>query len=97
VNAPLALLADRLTRTVSVARALIATGRTVDLRGLQDGVGLLCAKTLDLHHDDSRHLLPAILELVAQIDRLSLAVRHQQERWVQQHQDAGGALARVRQ
>jgi hypothetical protein len=93
-NARLLLLADRLTRTVSVARALIATGRTVDLSGFEDGVGLLCAKTLDLHYEDSRHMLPAMLELAAQIDRLSLAVRDQQEGRGQRDMARGLAAAR---
>jgi len=98
----LLLLADRLTRTVSVARALIATGRTVDLSGFEDGVGVLCAKTLDMHRDESRPLLPAMLELAAQIDRLSLAVRDQQERRLlerrgQQRRGRGRGLAQARQ
>ncbi len=63
-------LAARLTRTVAVARALIAAGRVVDLTGLEDGVGLLCAKTLDLDRLDARQILPALLELTAQIDGL---------------------------
>jgi hypothetical protein len=92
----LLLLADRLTRTVSVARALIATGRTVDLSGFEDGVGVLCAKTLDMHREESRPLLPAMLELAAQIDRLSLAVRDQQERRGQQRRGKGRGLAQAR-
>jgi hypothetical protein len=68
----LLILAERLTRTISVARALIAAGRTVDLSGLEDGIGLLCAKTLDLQMHESRHMLPALLELMAQIDGFSL-------------------------
>jgi hypothetical protein len=81
-RARLLQLADRLTRTVSVARALIASGRTVDLNGLQDGIGLLCAKALDLPREESRQMLPAMLELGAQMDRLSLAVRDQQHRGI---------------
>ena len=63
-------LAARLTRTVAVARALTAAGRVVDLAGLEDGIGLLCAKTLDLDRPDARQILPALLELTAQIDGL---------------------------
>jgi hypothetical protein len=70
-HARLLSLADRLTRTVSVARALVASGRVVDLAGFEDGVGLLCAKTLDLQRDESRVVLPALLELSAQIDRMT--------------------------
>jgi hypothetical protein len=92
----LLLLADRLTRTMAVARALISAGRTVDLRGLEDGVGLLCAQTLDLELADSRPLLPAMLEVAAQVDRLSLAVRDQKERRARQLPGAGGLLAQAR-
>jgi hypothetical protein len=60
--------AERLTRTVAVARALIAGGRMIDLNGFEDGIGLLCAKALDLERAESRQVLPALLELLAQID-----------------------------
>jgi hypothetical protein len=70
-------LAERLTRTLSVARALIGSGRTVDLTGFEDGVGLLCAKTLDLSPDEARDVLPAMIELRAQIDRLTERIHHQ--------------------
>ena len=73
----LAHLAERLTRTVSVARALIGSGRSVDLSGLEDGVGLLCAKTLDLSPEESRDMLPAMIELRAQIDRLTARIEDQ--------------------
>ncbi len=67
-------LAERLGRTIAVARGLIAAARTVDLAGLEDGVGLLCAKALDLEREDARRLLPALLELRAQIDGLSVTI-----------------------
>jgi hypothetical protein len=47
----------------------------VDLSGIQDGIGLLCAKTLDLPRADARLLLPALHEVMAQIDSLSRALR----------------------
>jgi hypothetical protein len=71
----LALLAERLSRTLAVARALSMAGRHVDLSGIQDGIGLLCAKTLDLPRADARLLLPALHEVMAQIDSLSRALR----------------------
>lgn len=70
----LALLAERLSRTLAVARALAISGRQIDLNGIQDGVGLLCAKTLDLPRADARRLLPALHEVLAQIDSLRLAL-----------------------
>jgi len=70
----LTVLAERLSRTLAVARALASSGRQVDLGGIQDGVGLLCAKTLDLPHRDARSLLPALHELLAQMDSLRVAL-----------------------
>jgi hypothetical protein len=67
-------LASRLTRTVAVARALVAADRMVDLAGFEDGVGLLCAKALDLDRPCSRQMVPAMLELLAQIDGLSAKI-----------------------
>jgi hypothetical protein len=72
VAAQLQVLAERLSRTLAVARALALAGRHVELAGIQDGVGLLCAKTLDLDRPHARGLLPALHELTAQIDSLYL-------------------------
>jgi hypothetical protein len=72
---PLLTMAERLARTVAVARALILAGRTVDLAGIQDGIGLLCAKTLDLPPQQARRMLPALLEMCGQIDSLTSALR----------------------
>jgi DNA-binding transcriptional regulator LsrR (DeoR family) len=71
----LVTLAERLIRTLAVGRALVVAGRTVDMSGIQDGIGILCAKTLDLSHHRGRQMLPALYELTAQIDSLSLAMR----------------------
>jgi hypothetical protein len=68
----LVTLAERLSRTVAIARGLTAASRVVDLTGLEDGVGLLCAQALDLDPTASRRLVPALLELRAQIDGLSI-------------------------
>jgi hypothetical protein len=72
----LVTLAERLIRTLAVGRALVVAGRTVDMSGIQDGIGVLCAKTLDLSRRQGQQMLPALLELTAQIDSLSLAMRH---------------------
>ena len=47
-------LAEQVQRTVAIARALAGSGRRVDLAGLDQAVGLLCAKTLDLPPDQGR-------------------------------------------
>ena len=72
--AHLLLLAERLARTLAVARALAMAGRHVDLGGIQDGVGALCAQALCLDRDNARHLIPALYEVMAQLDRLHCAM-----------------------
>jgi len=69
-------LAERLNRTAAVARALILAGRTVDLAGIEDGVGLLCAKTLDLPRDQGRHVLPSLLAVLDQLTSLTAALHN---------------------
>ena len=69
-----ALLAARLYRLVDMARALILGGRTVDLAGLNDRVGLLCAQMLDMDHAEARALLPKIQHITTQLDALSAAL-----------------------
>lgn len=71
----LVTFADRLARTLSVARALILSGRTVDLAGIEDGIGLLCAKTLDLAPDEARAMLPTLLAMRGEVESLT-AVLH---------------------
>ena len=67
-------LAERISRSLAVARALIIAGRTVELAGIQDAIGMLCAKTLDLPSAQGRQMLPQLHELHAQIDSLSQAM-----------------------
>jgi hypothetical protein len=75
-EAPLIVLAERLGRTAAVARALILAGRTVELAGIEDGVGLLCAKTLDLPRDQARHVLPSLYAVLEQLTLLTAALHH---------------------
>jgi len=49
------------------------------MSGIQDGIGVLCAKTLDLSQLQGRQMLPALYELTAQIDSLSQAMRRPAE------------------
>ena len=71
----LVTLCERLTRTAAVARALVVAGRHVDLAGLQDGVGLLCAKTLDLPREQGREMLPTLHTVLAQMTSLTAALQ----------------------
>ena len=68
-------LAERLSRTLAVARALILAGRAVELAGIEDGIGMLCAKTLDLPSEQARPMLPALFEMRVQVDSLIAALR----------------------
>src|SRR5579871_5435226 len=68
-------LADELTRTVGIARALVESGRVVDLTGLDDHIGLLCAKSLDLGLDEGRRLRPRLIVLSGSIEALSRALQ----------------------
>ncbi len=56
-------MSEELARTICIARALVEHGRTVDLAGLDRGVGLLCAKTLDLAPEAGRTARPHLVSL----------------------------------
>ena len=64
-------LAEELTKMVGVARALVDAGRAIDLSGLDDQVGLLCAKSLDLPPDEGRRIRPRLIALSGSIEALS--------------------------
>ena len=68
-------LAEQVRRTVAIARALAASGRPVDLAGLDGTVGLLCAKTLDLPPDGGRLARPALAAILAELDQLGTTLR----------------------
>ena len=64
-------LAEELTQTVVLARALAESGRTIDLTGLDSRIGLLCAKSLDLPLEEGRRLRPRLVTLSTAIEALS--------------------------
>ncbi len=68
-------LATRLSRTLAVARALAGNGRTVDLSGVQDGVGRLCAQCLDAASDEGREMLPLLYGVLGELDALNTVLR----------------------
>jgi len=70
-------LALRVTRTLGVARALAERGRRLDLAGIEDGIGILCAQTLDLPTQDARCMLPVLREVLAQLNALSAAIQRE--------------------
>ena len=67
-------LAEELTKTADVAQALAETGRTIDLAGLDQRIGLLCAKALDLPPDDGRRVRPLLIALSDAMAALSRAL-----------------------
>ncbi len=67
-------LGRRLSQTLALAQGLIHGGRTLDLTGVDDGVGVLCAQTLDLPPEDARVVLPTLHEVLGRLDRLTLAL-----------------------
>ena len=72
-------IGESLMRTICIAQLLVENGRTVDMTGLDRGVGLLCAKALDLPPEAGRAVRPHLLSLLAQVDDLTQALRIQAE------------------
>jgi hypothetical protein len=70
-------LAARVLRTLGVARALADRGRRLDLAGIEDGIGVLCAQTLDLPTADGRCMLPVLREVLAHLDSLAAALQRE--------------------
>jgi hypothetical protein len=68
-------LSGRIQRTLGIATALVDGGRILDLSGIDDGIGILCAQTLDLAPGEARVMLPYLNAVLAQADRLSDAIR----------------------
>lgn len=77
--AELRAYADGVAQTLGVARGLVDAGRAVDLAGLQDQVGLLCAKALDLPREEGRAMRGELVALLARLDGLSVALRRAHE------------------
>ncbi len=72
-------MSEGLARTICIARVLVENRRTVDMAGLDRGVGLLCAKALDLPLDTGRNLRPQLIALLAAVDQLTEALQAQSE------------------
>jgi hypothetical protein len=71
--------ADGVAQMLGVARGLVDAGRAVDLAGLEDQVGLLCAKALDLPRDEGRTMRGELVALLARLDGLGVALRRAHE------------------
>ena len=66
--------AESVTRTLGVARGLVEAGRPIDLAGLEDQVGLLCAKALDLPPAEGRVMRSELVGVLARVETLSVAL-----------------------
>ena len=71
-------MSEGLARTICIARVLVENGRTVDMAGLDRGVGLLCAKALDLPIEAGRELRPHLAALLTAVGQLTEALQTQQ-------------------
>lgn len=60
---------------IRLAEGIAAAGRPIDLQGLDDTVGRICAQALDLPPAAGARLRPGLARLVAELDRLSVALR----------------------
>jgi hypothetical protein len=67
-------LAGGIVTPIRLSRALVDTGRNVDLAGLDRVVGLLCAKALDLQPEQGRELVPELSAMLQEIDDLTAAL-----------------------
>lgn len=65
---------DGLARLIEASQALLVAGERVDLAGLNGGIGLLCAKALDLPPAMGRALRPRLISLLKSLDDMSLAM-----------------------
>lgn len=68
-------MAESLMQSLRLARALAGRDRPVELDGMQESIGLLCAKALDLAPDDGRTVRVALIALREELDQLSATLR----------------------
>lgn len=68
-------VAEGFRQSLRLARALAGQNRPVELAGMQDTVGLLCAKALDLEPNEGRVLRVALIALQGELDQLSATLR----------------------
>jgi hypothetical protein len=73
--AQIVALAEQISRMLAIAGALTASRRPIDLNGLQNNVGLLCARALDLPPGQAGLARAEMIRLVAGLDALSAALR----------------------
>ena len=70
-----ARMAEAASGTLRLARALVESRRSVDLSGLQEAVGRLCAAALDLPPEQGRALRPQLVAVLSELEALEQAMR----------------------
>ncbi|SEH34394.1 hypothetical protein [Magnetospirillum fulvum] len=79
---------------VGAARRLLGTGTMVDLAALEGRVRLICDGVAGLTPEDGRQFRPGIEALIAEIDRLDLALRdagpYADGRWSRESEEKAG-------
>ena len=68
-------LSEQTARMIAVAQALVVSQRHVDVQGLQNHVGLLCAKALDLPMSKTGFLKLELRRLASGLDALNASIR----------------------
>ena len=68
--APSRAAIESMRGTLALARALVESGRQVDLTGLDAGTAALCAAISMLPVEAARPMLPALVALLAEVDGL---------------------------
>jgi hypothetical protein len=69
-----AALAQAAIGTLRMARALAQSHRDIELAGLDQEIGRLCAASLDLPTEQGRAMRPLLIDVLAELDALAASV-----------------------
>lgn len=72
------LVVETMTSTVCVARALVMAGCRIDLEGLDQEIGDLCAEAVALPRAEGQSIRPALEALLREVDQLYQELRAQE-------------------
>jgi hypothetical protein len=68
-------LTAAIIRILDLAHVLASSGRRIDLAGIDQKIGLLCAQSLDLPPHLGRELIPDLQSAAARIDQLFIILQ----------------------
>jgi len=66
--------AEAVAAMLRLARGMLDSGRRIDLAGMEQMVGRLCARCLDLPPEEGRAMRPSLAALLAEIDALNASL-----------------------